>query len=177
MGTRAVNRAVQEARKVLAEESITRAPVPVERIAGKRARVTYEALPDKVSGILVPVQGKEPGFVIVVNENDGEKRKRFTIAHELGHLILHRYTTPHADKGFRFRLKDKTYSQESIREEIEANAFAAELLMPEALLKAALKDMGLDYAPEDEDEAVKDLADRFRVSEQALSIRLANILV
>ena len=61
----------------------------------------------------------ERGFVIAVNENScGERRRRFTIAHELGHCVL-----GHLGHG-----SPNKY------EEREANRFAAEFLAPTAVL-------------------------------------------
>ena len=55
-------------------------------------------------------------------------------------------------------------------EEIEANFFAASLLMPERFLDA---DGGVDAI--DDDAMVSDLAARYQVSPQAMSLRLANL--
>jgi Zn-dependent peptidase ImmA (M78 family) len=53
--------------------------------------------------------------------------------------------------------------------EIEANTFAAELLMPTDLLVAALGGRSVDL---EDDEAIASLAKRFRVSEAAMRFRL-----
>ena len=103
-------------------------------------------------------------------------RQRFTVAHELGHLLLHGYTTPHADSNFRVRFRDAESSTGSVREEIEANQFAAELLMPRELVAAQATRIGLDYAsPDDDDPKLSRLARAFQVSKLALSIRLAGL--
>lgn len=105
-------------------------------------------------------------------------RQRFTIAHELGHLLLHRYTTPHAD-GRQIRFRDEDSSKGSVREEVEANQFAAEVLMPEDLIRAHLKmsfDLADDTADREAVERLTRLAKRFEVSVQALSFRVANLI-
>jgi Zn-dependent peptidase ImmA (M78 family) len=174
---RAVDKARREARRILELSQVRRLPVPVERIAhGLRAEITYESMSDEISGMLIPM--KLGSWVIVVNKDHSEVRQRFTIAHELGHLLLHGYTTPHADRSFRVRRRDTASSDGSILEEIEANQFAAELLMPEDMLLRKLREEGLDYAPTSEDDShLTEIAQQFKVSRQALSIRLSNIFV
>lgn len=83
--------------------------------------------------------------------NDAKVRRRFTMAHELGHLMLH-------PLGVMFR--DDTFSGDE--REVEANKFAAALLMPREFVVS-------DYhATRD----VKMLARRYVVSESAMRIRL-----
>lgn len=62
--------------------------------------------------------------VIVINKNFSNDRKRFTLAHELGHIIMH-YDYPIPD-----------YREKKL--EKEANAFAAEFLMPADQIKNSL---------------------------------------
>lgn len=175
-----VSRAVRKARAVLASEGVLRPAVPVEKIARKYAVIVREDMPDDISGMLVPLPNDagEPRWAIVVNRAHAAVRQRFTIAHELGHLLLHRYTTPHAD-GRHIRFRDEESSKGSVREEVEANQFAAELLMPEELVRANLR-ASVDLADDTKDnEAVRRLtrlAKRFEVSVQALSFRVANLV-
>jgi Zn-dependent peptidase ImmA (M78 family) len=101
------------------------------------------------------------------------------MAHELGHLLLHGYTTPHADRGYKLRYRNSTSAEGSVLEEIEANQFAAELLMPENLLLEQLVDEGLEYVPvgdDNDDPRLTKLAQQLKVSRQALAIRLSNLL-
>jgi Zn-dependent peptidase ImmA (M78 family) len=176
-----VNRGARMARQVLAKLRIDKPAVPVEKIAAGYARIIEETLPDDVSGMLVPLPSSQEGlkWVIVVNRLHPSVRRRFTIAHELGHLLLHRYTTAHADGRLPVRFRDEKSSQGSVREEIEANQFAAELLMPEALVRAVTKDATYDLADDaDDDKAhkiMKRLAKRFEVSVQAFAFRVANL--
>lgn len=174
---RAIDRARREARRVLEKVKVRRLPVPVEKIARSfGADIVYESMSGEISGMLVPVE--LGSWVIVVNKDHPEVRRRFTIAHELGHLLLHGYVTPHADKSFKVRRRDTASSDGSILEEIEANQFAAELLMPEDMLLKKFREEGLDYAPVlEEDSQLAEIAEQFKVSRQALSIRLSSIFV
>lgn len=110
--------------------------------------------------------------VIAVNSAQHENRQRFTIAHELGHFLLHRGTKLHFDEDFRIDYRDATSSDATKREEIEANAFAAALLMPRRIL---MRDW-LRLAPDDKEisDAIRTLAKRYRVSQKAMELRLVN---
>jgi Zn-dependent peptidase ImmA (M78 family) len=176
-----VSRAVRAARSLLAEANVRRPAVPVDAIAEKYAVLVRETLPNEISGMLVPLpsQSNEAKWAIVVNAADPPVRQRFTVAHELAHLLLHRYTTPHADGRYQVRFRDEASSKGSVREEIEANQFAAELLMPEKFLRLFTDKMRFDLADDvgDADAVARliKLAKRFEVSVQALSFRLANM--
>jgi Zn-dependent peptidase ImmA (M78 family) len=178
---RAVLRARREAQRVLAEADISGPPVPIEKIARGYAQVMKREIPSGISGMLVPVS-TESEWIIVVNNSDHPVRQRFTIAHELGHCILHGYTTPHADSGYKLRCRDARSSDGSILEEIEANQFAAELLMPEKYVLEAIEREGLDYDPSIDDESLEveekvgRIARRFNVSKQAMLIRISSLM-
>ncbi len=150
-----------------------RPPVPVEKLARKYAQIVRESLPSDISGMLVPLAStdEKSRWAIVVNANDAPVRQRFTIAHELGHLLIHRYLTPHADGRYQVRFRNEKSASGSVREEIEANQFAAELLMPERDVRHLAIRLRLDVLDSDADkEAVRKLmsaARRFQVSVQA----------
>ncbi len=173
---RRVQKAHQAAEKLLREHGALEEGVDVYALARQYADVVEKSLGTDLSGALIPVEGA--GWVILVNADHSIVRRRFTVAHELGHLILHSYTGAHADRTFKFR--DWRSSEGSAAEEIEANQFAAELLMPRALVLSATRSSILQYAPEDNDDAferlVADLAQRFQVSRQAMTIRLSALL-
>lgn len=75
-----------------------------------------------IKGNLANEIGQKENGIIILNKNMTSYRKRFTIAHQLGHVILNHYT--HKDLVVLTR-----HNNNSI-EEKEANAFADELLMP-----------------------------------------------
>jgi Zn-dependent peptidase ImmA (M78 family) len=172
---RLVQKARAEAIKVLETHGVSKAPVNVERVAKRYADVMYKALDEEVSGALVPLEAGR--YAILVNDSQAVVRQRFTIAHELGHLILHAYTAPHADRVFRFR--DAQSSQGIAAEEIQANQFASELLMPKTLLLEHLQATdALEFAPNDDsafDRLILELASKFEVSKQAMTIRLSSL--
>ena len=97
------------------------------------------------------------GRAIVPNGADDSGRRRFTIAHEIGHFVLY---------PERCRPERGGVDEAGRREEREADTFAAELLMPEHLVRDAVREQGLDVAR---------LADRFEVSRKAMQTRLRGL--
>lgn len=145
-------------------------PIPVERIARLRGtQLRYVPFEGEMSGLLF----QENGHIIIgVNAIHSKTRQRFTIAHELGHLELHNHSELHIDRNFRPLLRDERSSQAIDPIEIEANAFAAELLMPVTMLERDLKGHLVDY---EDDELLRILANRYKVSLQAIIFRLTNL--
>ena len=111
--------------------------------------------------------------VIGVNSLHHTNRQRFTIAHECGHLLLHKGKDVHIDRSFRINRRDEVSSQAIDHKEIEANRFAAELLMPYDMIMSDLVEYDIDI--EDEEE-LRGLADKYQVSVQALTHRITNLL-
>ena len=156
------------ARKLLSELEIQNPPVPVHRLARSRGAriVQVSGNEDDIDGFLYR-EGDE--VVIGVNRNQAPMRQRFTIAHELGHLLLHEPSQIHVDRGFRVRLRSSSSRKGIDREEMEANRFAAELLMPSDFLQTDLEHQEFDLA---DDCQLRSLAKRYGVSTQAFAIRL-----
>lgn len=138
------------------------APVDVMQVARRFGVNIYSAkLPEKISGILMKDSdyGSESGFVIFVDKGEPASRQRFTAAHELGHFVLHKdYIGDKVEDNYLLRSEGM-----SNRQEIEANKFAADLLMPMSLIQAEMSDGNT---------AIGTLAEKFGVSKTAMSIRL-----
>lgn len=106
---------------------------------------------------------------IYVNREDSTSRKRFTIAHELGHYFLGHLK----EKGERVDLHRKTGYNTDMPEERLANQFAAALLMNSEIVKInynILRTAGLA-----DEYIVSKLADLFAVSKSAMRYRLKNL--
>jgi Zn-dependent peptidase ImmA (M78 family) len=147
---------------------VKRPPVPIEALAAKvGAIVRYEPFAGKVSGL---IHRSEEAAVIGVNSLHPKTRRRFTIAHELGHLLLHKRETLHVDEHFPIAFRNETSSRASSPTEIEANQFAAELLMPSELVLQDVRKLPPETQLED---AVVTLARLYQVSEQAMAIKLS----
>lgn len=165
------DRARAAARSILREFGVSTPPVPVERIIKSRKIVLqYAPLEEDLSGMAYIKDGVG---IIGVNALHHPNRQRFSAAHELAHHVLHDQQirqAVHVDKGIRVLFRDDVSSLGTEPMEIEANAFASELLIPSELLAAALEGGGVDL----EDEAgVEALARRFRVSPSAMRFRLS----
>ncbi len=164
-----VRRLVEE---LLENNGITEPPVPIERIANHYGATIAKAPHEEgLSGFLLR-EGPNSA-VIGVNKSHGKARQRFTIAHELGHLALHAAERIHVDRSAVVFLRSPKSSNGVDPSEVEANLFAAELLMPRRFLENDIDpEQGVDV---EDNEIISDLAERYQVSPQAMSIRLANV--
>jgi Zn-dependent peptidase ImmA (M78 family) len=139
-------------------------PVDVEGLAlalGIRVNKVY--LQDDLSGLIQNVG--DDRFEISVNARHSDTRQRFTVAHELGHYVLHRFLIGDGNADDCAYRSNGAFKNNKIgpRQETEANKFAANLLMPaEAIIR--LREEGID-------DFVR-MARRLRVSEGAMKIRL-----
>ena len=160
-----------KAKDLLESANIRKAPVPVEKLASTlNATIRYQPFDGEVSGM---VHNKNNVAVIGVNSTHSVTRQRFTIAHEIGHLVLHQSEDLHVDSQLRSaaNFRDEVSSLGVDDGEIEANQFAAELLMPEEFI---LKDLKAVNAAEP-DAAIEELAHRYKVSIQSMTIRLSKL--
>ena len=134
-------------------------PVNVERIAHRVGIPVYlEKLDWDISGKITKDLEKEQGYYITINSSQPPNRQRFTLGHELAHYFLHR------EKIGDGITDDSLYRSAGISnlEDVEANRFSAKLLMPlELILHIKETNNDLQY-----------IADKLRVSENALYIRL-----
>ena len=173
MATR--ERAIILARKVLQECPLTRGAVPIEKIVEKYGiQINYLDLSEEISGAMKR-EGKSGKPVIIVNSKHLDERKRFTIAHELGHFLLHSLTPNHIDKqGVYFRDGDSSTGENIM--EIQANQFAAELLMPINALKKDFFENSKLIKGDDPTELIEKLAEKYKVSKQAMAIRISKFI-
>lgn len=140
------------------------APVDVEWLASDLgAKVNKTFLPDGIAGELVR---EKDGFTINISAWDPPTRQRFTLAHELGHLVYHQDLIGNGiddDKAYRSTDRGRYFNTRiGPRQETEANKFAANLLMPWGLIEE-MQANGLSRAQ---------MAHQLRVSEHAMAIRL-----
>ncbi len=165
MGNPKINKRADE---LLTQAGVTKAPVPVLEVAEKAGvTVKFGPLPDELSGFLLHEKG---AVILGVNSLHHRRRQAFTIAHELGHFLLHPRANFVDHKILYFR--DSRSSQAGDAQEMEANEFAAELLMPPRFLARLLKGETVDL---EDDEKIEVLAKKLGVSTQALTFRLINL--
>ena len=126
-----------------------------------------------VSG-LIKLNGREGRPVIAVAQDQSEERKRFTIAHEIGHFILHRTRMVHVDTDEVTAFRDSISSTATDPNEMQANQFAAELLMPTNEVKNRIN-IGLAVGEEMID-IIRALSVTYRVSTLAVTIRVTSLI-
>jgi len=138
------------------------APVQVIPIASQLGLKVYNVnnWDDEISGMIVrdEKRGGSSGFAIYVNGKHPEVRRRFTMAHEIAHFVLHRSLIGDGvqdDALYRSKLSSAI--------EAEANRYAADILMPWSLLNEQISNGN---------NSVEALARAFNVSKSSMSIRL-----
>lgn len=160
----------REVRQLLIEADVKGPPVPVKKLARmKGAKIRYEPYEDdnqELSGVLFREGDKK---IIGVNSLHAPVRQRFTIAHEIGHLLLHTDDL-FVDGTVQALNRDRKSRQATDQKEIDANQFAATLLMPKQFLAERIQQgrtVNLSRLYE--------LAEEFRVSAEAMTFRLGNL--
>ncbi len=163
------------AHKLLASLGFREVPVPVDKLARSLgARVRYSPLDEELSGFVFIKDGVP---IIGVNSLHHINRQRFTIAHEIAHLQLHREfitTAVHVDKKFAESMlnRDASSATGTERLEVEANQFAAALLMPGDILDELLEESPIDI---EDGSSIEEWAKEFVVSRAALQYRIRNL--
>ncbi len=150
--------------------------IPLETLAKDLGiQIDYDEVDEDLSGFLI--RDKKNGRTVIgVNKTHHHNRQRFTIAHEIGHFLLHEGETVHFDGqrgAFTISLRNSDSAKGESDWEREANLFAAEILMPSKLLEKDLRGKSLDLL--DENDFLENLAEKYEVSVQALTFRLANL--
>src|SRR5262249_51845636 len=164
-----------QAQKLLDELGITAIPVPLEKIAKHLgAQLRFSPLDEELSGMIFVKHGVP---IIGVNSLHHPNRQRFTIAHEIAHLCLHRNhitNTVHVDKGFPVTVlrRDARSAEGTERLEIEANQFAAALLIPRQFLGELMDTARNDI---EEEPPLEEWAKKFKVSKATLEFRIRNL--
>jgi len=138
------------------------APVPVEDIAMDRGILCLEA---KLTGCLARLVRKGKRGIIRTHSGIREEgRKRFAIAHEMGHWFLHE-----AESQFFVCTAEQMRDYKGSPMEVEANLFASEFLMPTALFRPLAHDV------EPRLERIKSLAATFKTSLTATGMKFVDI--
>ena len=147
---------------ILLQNDMYKLPVGIISIANALGIEVYEKDMDKDVSGKITYDSVNKEFYITVNKNDTKERQRFSIAHELGHYFLHREILEqegtHIDTLYR---KTKTEDEEAKQREREVDYFAGALLMNDLMLKNLR-----------EDYSIAELADIFKVSVSAMTVRL-----
>ena len=153
----------QMAKKVLKDCKIKVPPVNLEIILDKKGYtyIEVEDFPDKVDALCMESDGV---CYFAVNSKHHLHRKRFSVAHEFGHVMLN-HNLGYYDKPF-ISLDnpptEQTHTQAEAALEKEANAFAGELLVPIDMLKPRFAEI----------RDITELAKMFLVSQEVMGIAI-----
>lgn len=160
MAEMAYQRARKEARKLLDAHWDGRLPVDVEQFADAvGADVMRSDLGRKLSGVVS--KQKRARAKVVINARHVPQRQRFTLAHEIGHVVERRSLARDDDYSFEDLPRGDGYDLH----EFFADEFAGELLMPE---HALLHKRFVNYS-------YPELAAAFDVSIDAMKMRLERL--
>ncbi len=153
------------ANAVLKRHNLTTVPIDPVLLARREGIKVNNAkfADDNIAGMIVK---RGDDVSMLVNDDDPPYRKRFTIAHELGHHFLHligdgEYVDKEANLFRQQPDGDRKMTPER-RREIQANWFAASLLMPEDDVRRYWRERG----------SIEELAKIFNVSTEAMGYRV-----
>lgn len=142
----------------------TERPVKVGALARDLGlEVKSATLPSRISGEIRKSSTAPSGYKIKVNRHEVKTRQRFTIAHEIGHFLLHKQEI---GDGISDTVLYRSSLSSSI--EAEANRVAADILMPSSLL---WRDVD-NSSNVNEADKLSRLAELYQVSEIAMRVRL-----
>lgn len=136
-------------------------PVDVIKIA-ESLGCTVEEVDFSPDNISAKAQKRPDGtYLIQIARKDGPRRQRFSVAHEVSHIVLH-----DDDEFVEFRKPLADYDDPNLLyKEVQANMLASALLMPVSLVKKVWEDT----------KDISDLAEAFKVSGSAAYYRLDNL--
>jgi len=149
--------------EALIEKNTQNIPVKVVALARDLELKVYtlDTLDDQISGLIKKdsEKGGKSGYAIFVNGRHSEERRRFTIAHEIAHFVLHKSLI---GDGI---MEDALFRADGFTNELErqANAMASDILMPKDMVEKEHRE-GIMGIPE--------LARKFKVSRDAMCYRI-----
>lgn len=151
---------VLKAREFVRRANVTMIPVPLTAYL-EEAHATMRDDADMAldeAGMCMPMPNGT--FRICVNANDSAERRRFTVCHEIGHIIL----------GLKSDHRTQPWSVGRPLTERLCDLFAAELLLPDHLFQPAAEDAQVGFG------GIDDLAGRFAASVTTTGSRYANTI-
>ncbi len=153
----------QMAKKVIKDYGLTEVPTDLRKIFDSLG-LRYIELndPEDIDGAILEIEN-EPS-IAVLNRAKPVQRQRFTLAHELGHIFLKHNQRDNYDPEAEREIDEDILSRKKPPTEVEADAFASELLVPFDQIKKFEKEI----------DNIEKMAGIFQVSKQAMSIALMN---
>lgn len=107
----------------------------IQEFLASQADLRFGKIPDDVDGISINLKSKDSRPVVIISTELPPARQKFTMAHELGHIFI----PWHIGTIFSHTNENHAYASRLYHDcEVEANRFAAELLMPSEWVKSIL---------------------------------------
>lgn len=147
---------------ILIESDMYKIPVDVIKIAKLNDIAVYEGELEKNISGAIRYNKEKQNFEIMVNKNDTRERKRFTIAHEIGHYFLHKELLMSDEIHIDIMYRMPNDNEEENKREKDVDYFAGALLMNKTLLTKIYM----------ENHTITELAEIFDVSVSAMTVRL-----
>lgn len=101
-------------------------------------------------------------LIVISSRVYNEEQKRFTLAHELGHILIHRGTHYYSKRDFYMICTGK-------QKEDEADRFAVELLLPSKVIENMIKENDVNF------QLIKQIAQRYKTSLTSTAIRVTEL--
>lgn len=136
----------------------------VDLLSNLKIKLSFEDFTDDISAILIT---KGNTNLISLNANNNINRQRFSACHELGHLFLEHKKNVDINGKELIQYRNTMSSKGIDTDEIEANFFAATLLMPSNEISNVV-----DYS-KSFDSTVDYISEKFKVSSAAATLRLS----
>lgn len=162
----------------LTKYNINEPPIKVEEIAKDKLNIIVVRRPYKSQNKLAAmlIRDEDSGKVIIALNGDHKKEKqRFSIAHEIGHFLLHPAEKLFVDREFSVDYRDSRTAIGKHIKEIEANRFAGNLLVPRRFLVEDLR----NYLLKEKVDKIKisqELSKKYEVSTNTINIRINALL-
>lgn len=152
------------ARKLLKDNGIKRPPVDLKTILNKKG-YTYLEMDNFMDNIDAIFLNKDDRIYAAVNAKHHIHRQRFSLAHELGHILLrHNLMYYESLVSLDNPPTEKLHTPTESSFEVEANAFAGELLVPLDMLKMEFK----------KTKDLQEISRIFVVSKEVIGIAISN---
>ncbi len=130
----------------LLERHSLQPPYDLRQLVEKYADIRFVNFPVDADGMSYGLK-KQKRPLILINTSRPKTRQKFTLAHELGHVIIPWHIgniISHTEQNLENDLEVSSSLLEYRQIEKEANGFAAELLLPTSWLKSKIKDINFD---------------------------------
>jgi hypothetical protein len=114
-------------------------PVDLGLVAESYADLEVDAIPGRCDGLVVGLHGPRERPLILLKESSPHRRRRFTLAHELGHVLLPWHIGDYACATYRVFDEERYHAALA---EAQANRFAAHLLVPAGWLGNLIEKTG-----------------------------------